>query len=115
MRDCLIEVQGRLLSIDFGWNLEPIRLTRQEAYDFYHRVGEKFFGIDILDENIELEDQDQFAVMQIGDVTLQPDEVASFLDAFSLALEEVERLPIREELERTQHVLGRIDWIHEGF
>jgi hypothetical protein len=104
-----------VLEIDFGWNVEPVRLTRQEAYEFYHSVGETYYGIDALGDDGESEDQEQFPAMQVGDVTLATGEVASFLDEFSSSLERIERLPIREESERPQIMSQHVNWLHEGF
>ena len=112
-----------MLTIDFGWNVEPICLEKEEAYRFFHEVGEEFHAVDVADEHgipiQELVRED----MLIGDVVLSVEAVELFLERFNICLERMERHVFRESpppplqigTGSRQHAQFRVNWIAEGF
>lgn len=111
------------LTIDFGWNTEPICLSRDEAYRFFHEVGEAFHAVHVTDDHGMPIERFIHQEMQIGDVVLGTEAMELFLERFSVSLERMERRVLRESppppLEvggDSRHSTGhRVDWINEGF
>lgn len=108
-----------MLTIDFGWNVEPISLEKEEAYRFFHEIGEEFHAVDFVGENHELVRED----MQIGDVVLNVEAVELFLERLSVSLERMERHVLQEspipplQIGRgsRQTKERRVNWAVEGF
>ena len=113
-----------MLTIDFGWNVEQICLDKEDAYGFFHEVGETFYAaVDVTDEQgMPIQDPVR-EDMLIGDVVLSVESVELFLERFNICLERMERHVLRESppppliigRDSRQTTERRVNWISDGF